>query len=273
MTDVALNRPESESRVRLDAIPARLGEWRQAAREAVRDTVPIAMGYVPLGATYGLVLVNAGLAWYWATLSSLVIFAGAMQFLSVALLASGAPLAEVATTALLVNLRHIFYGLSFPLRRIEGPLRRLYGVFALTDETYSVVTAHSGEELSGRRIHLIQVFSHGWWVLGSTLGAAASTALPGQIHGIEFALTALFVVLAMEQLYKGGNARSSGYGAVAAAVAWLGAPGQFLSVALGVLLAAAVGQWWLTSRRPAPAGRGTDRGSGPGPAPTREGEL
>jgi 4-azaleucine resistance transporter AzlC len=124
-------------------------------------------------------------------------------------------------------------------------------VFALTDETYSVVTAHSGEELSGRRIHLIQVFSHGWWVLGSTLGAAASTALPGQVHGIEFALTALFVVLAMEQLYKGGNARSAGYGAVAGAVAWLSAPGQFLSVALGVLLAAAVGQWWLTSRRSA----------------------
>ncbi|MEY9894512.1 4-azaleucine resistance transporter AzlC [Catenulispora sp. MAP5-51] len=250
MTDVALNRPESESRVRLEAIPVRLGEWRQDAREAVRDTVPIAMGYVPLGATYGLVLVNAGLAWYWATLSSLVIFAGAMQFLSVALLASGAPLAEVATTALLVNLRHIFYGLSFPLRRIEGPLRRLYGVFALTDETYSVVTARTGEELTGRRIHLIQVFSHGWWVLGSTLGAAASTALPGQVHGIEFALTALFVVLAMEQLYKGGNARSTGYGAVAAAVAWLAAPGQFLSVALGVLLAAAVGQWWLASRKP-----------------------
>lgn len=250
MTDIALNRPERESRARLATVPARLSGWRPAAREALRDTVPIAMGYVPLGATYGLVLVNAGLAWYWATLSSLVIFAGAMQFLSVALLASGAPLAEVATTALLVNLRHIFYGLSFPLRRIEGPLRKLYGVFALTDETYSVVTAHSGEELSGRRIHLIQVFSHLWWVLGSTLGAAASTALPGQVHGIEFALTALFVVLAMEQLYKGGNARSAGYGAVAAVVAWLSAPGQFLSVALGILLAAAIGQWWLTSRRP-----------------------
>lgn len=220
-----------------------------AARSALRDTVPVAMGYVPLGAAYGLILVNAGLDWYWAPVSSVVVFAGAMQFLSVALLAAGAPLTEIATTTLVINFRHVFYGLSFPLGRVEGPLRRLYSVFALTDETYSLVAAKQGEELSGRRILLIQVFSHAWWVLGSTLGAAASIALPSGIEGLDFALTALFVVLAQEHAYQRANTAAMTMGAAAALLAWALPVGQFLSVAIGIFLLLIAARGRLTAHR------------------------
>ncbi|WP_443074872.1 AzlC family ABC transporter permease [Streptomyces sp. NBC_01431] len=93
---------------------------------------------------------------------------GAMQFLSVPLLAAGIPLLQLATTTLVINFRHVFYGLSFPLRELGGKARRAYGVFALTDETYSLVVAKAGESLSGRRIQFIQLFSHAWWIIGST---------------------------------------------------------------------------------------------------------
>lgn len=210
--------------------------WREAAALALRDTVPVAMGYLPLGAAYGLLLVNAGIGWYWAPISSLIVFAGAMQFLSVSLIAAHVPLLEVATSTLAINFRHVFYGLSFPLGRIPGRPRRLYGVFALTDETYSLVAAKADEHLGGRRIHLVQVFSHGWWILGSSLGAAASIALPKDITGLDFALTALFVVLAQEHAYRKENLRSLVYGALAACFTFVAFRHQFLAVAIGSFL-------------------------------------
>jgi 4-azaleucine resistance transporter AzlC len=223
--------------------------WRTVSRGALRDTVPVAMGYMPLGAAYGLLLVNAGLSWYWAPVSSLVVFAGAMQFLAVSLLAAGVPPLQIAATTAVVNFRHVFYGLSFPLHRIEGRLRRLYGIFALTDETYSLVAAKRGEELSGRRIHLIQVFSHGWWVLGSTLGAAASVALPHGMKGLDFALVALFVVLAQEHAYRRSNHVSMLLAGLAALLAYAVLRAQFLAAAIGFFLVFVAVRWWLTGER------------------------
>ncbi|MFJ8310470.1 MULTISPECIES: AzlC family ABC transporter permease [unclassified Streptomyces] len=208
----------------------------RTVRLALRDTVPVAMGYLPLGAAYGLLLVDAGIDWYWAPLSSVFVFAGAMQFLSVPLLAAGIPLLQLATTTLVINFRHVFYGLSFPLRELDGKARRAYGVFALTDETYSLVAAKAGESLSGRRIQFIQLFSHAWWIIGSTLGAVASMALPSGIKGIEFALTALFVVLAQEHFYQRTNARPMLYGVVAGTVGIFAGSKQFLTVAMAVFL-------------------------------------
>lgn len=210
--------------------------WASAARSALRDTVPVAMGYVPLGTAYGLLLVGAGIDWYWAPLSSLIVFAGALQFLSVSLLAAGAPLLEVATATLVINFRHVFYGLSFPVGRLESFLQRCYGVFALTDETYSLVAAKQDGELAGRRVHLIQVFSHLWWVLGSTLGAAAAVALPGGVDGLDFALTALFVVLAQEHAYRRANAVPMLLGLAAGAAAYIAARAQMLTASIALFL-------------------------------------
>lgn len=91
-----------------------------------------------LGASFGLVVVGSGLAWWWTPIFSGIVFAGSVEFLLVALAVVGTPLLPIALTTLLVNARHAFYGLSFPLERIPGRLGRAYAVFALTDEAYAL---------------------------------------------------------------------------------------------------------------------------------------
>ncbi|NAW12215.1 branched-chain amino acid ABC transporter permease [Halomonas marinisediminis] len=157
-------------------------------------------GYLPLGAAYGILAVEVGVPWWAAVLMSLIIYAGAGQFLAVALLAAGAGLVELAVATLMLNSRHLFYGLSL-LKRFQGAgWRKPYMIFALTDETYSLITTlpnvHGNDHLLAFRISLLNQI---WWVLGSILGVLAGTTLTFNSQGIEFALTALFIVLTLEQ--------------------------------------------------------------------------
>ena len=110
-------------------------------RAAFRASIPVLFGYLPLGVAFGLLFNALGYPWYYATLSGLVIFAGAAQFLSVGLLAAHAGLMSIFAATLFLNLRHIFYGFSFLHRFPERGWRRYYLIFTLTDETYSVLTA------------------------------------------------------------------------------------------------------------------------------------
>lgn len=131
---------------------------------------------------------------------SLVIYAGAGQFLAVALLAAGAGLVEVAVATLMLNSRHLFYGLSL-LKRFQGAgWRKPYLIFALTDETYSLLTTHGGEHgLDHAQAFRLSLLNQLWWVLGSAAGVLIGTTLDFDSRGIEFALTALFIVLTLEQ--------------------------------------------------------------------------
>ncbi|WP_344125207.1 AzlC family ABC transporter permease [Luedemannella flava] len=222
---------------------------RADARDALRDTIPVAMGYLPLAAAYGLMLANTGIDWWWAPVSSLLIFAGAMQFLSVGLLAAHTPLAEIFIATLLVNFRHVFYGLSYPMDKLKRTPARVYGVFALTDETYSLLAGKADQNISGRRITLIQLFSHGYWILGSFVGALGAMALPDSIAGIEFSLTALFLVLTYEHAIKRENLPAVVMGVLASAVAFAIGGKQFLSVAMGVFLCLVLANYPIVSRK------------------------
>ncbi|MDR5902085.1 MULTISPECIES: AzlC family ABC transporter permease [Halomonas] len=171
-----------------------------AWKEAGKLTLPVMFGYLPLGAAYGILAVEVGVPWWAAVLMSLIIYAGAGQFLAVALLAAGAGLVELAVATLMLNSRHLFYGLSL-LKRFQGAgWRKPYMIFALTDETYSLITTlpnvHGNDHLLAFRISLLNQI---WWVLGSILGVLAGTTLTFNSQGIEFALTALFIVLTLEQ--------------------------------------------------------------------------
>ncbi len=163
-------------------------------------SLPVAAAYVPLGLALGVFMVSSGIDWYWAPISALVIFAGSIEFLVVTFILSGQPLLAVAWTALIVNFRHIFYGLSFPLKSMKSRLQKAYGVFALTDETYAIVCAGKGKPLSGLDISLLQVISHAWWVGASFLGAVLGSLLPPEATGFEFALTAMFISLAADAI-------------------------------------------------------------------------
>ena len=182
-----------------------------------KTTLPVLFGYVPMGMAFGLLLADQGYAWYWATLMGVVIFAGAAQFMAIGLLAAHAGLFEVAMTTLLLNSRHIFYGLSLIHHLKAKGWRKLYIIFGLTDETYSLLTAHhamkspSGEnnhntpsdsnEEEGLFQFIVTALNHGYWVLGCTVGALLGNAITFDTTGLDFTLPALFMVLVIEQ-YK-----------------------------------------------------------------------
>lgn len=156
------------------------------------------MGYVPLGAVFGFLFVQAGAPWWLALTSSVIVFAGAAQFMMVPMLVAGLPIAAIAAATLVVNLRHIFYGLSLLHKLPSQPLARWYLVFALTDETYSVLTTLP-EGTTTRQMVGVAMLNQGWWLLGTLLGAVIGSAAQVPLVGLDFALAALFAVLAVEQ--------------------------------------------------------------------------
>lgn len=166
-------------------------------REPFRASLPVMFGYLPLGAAFGILAVEIGVPVWAAVLMSLVIYAGAGQFLAVALLGAGAGLVEVAVATLMLNSRHLFYALSL-LKRFKGAgWRKPYLIFALTDETYSLLTSQPSQNHD--QAFRISLLNQLWWVFGSLIGAVASANIEFDSRGIEFALTALFIVLTLEQ--------------------------------------------------------------------------
>lgn len=173
----------------------------ETSSSALKLSLPVLFGYIPLGAAFGVMFSDLGYHWIYATLMGLVIYAGAGQFLAVGLLANHAGLLEVFVATLLLNARHMVYGLSLlSTLKLRGP-RRWYLIFALTDETYSLLTMLQikCEELRSRLQFQLAALNHGYWVLGCTLGAWLGGQIDYSTAGIEFTLPALFLVLTLEQ--------------------------------------------------------------------------
>lgn len=170
---------------------------------AFKTTAPVLFGYIPMGMAFGVLFNDLGFHWIYATLMSMVIYAGAAQFMAVGLLANHAGFTEVAITTLLLNSRHLFYGISLINQFKTHWLRKFYLIFGLTDETYSLLTgARLSEDKEQTNFYLlITAFNHSYWIIGSTLGAIIGANLSFNTTGLEFTLPALFMVLAIEQ-YK-----------------------------------------------------------------------
>ncbi|WP_432698608.1 AzlC family ABC transporter permease [Marinobacterium sp. YM272] len=169
---------------------------------ALRLSLPVMFGYVPLGIAFGVLFSDLGYHWFWAAAMGLFIYAGAAQFLAVGLIANQAGLFEVFVAIFLLNARHLVYGLSMISRLGLKGWRRWYLIFALTDETYSLLTATRHEAVSSCRDKLqlrIAALNQSYWVFGCTLGAWLGTQLNLPTEGAEFALPALFTVLVLEQ--------------------------------------------------------------------------
>jgi 4-azaleucine resistance transporter AzlC len=166
----------------------------------------------------------------------------------VGLAVTSAPLLVVASTTLIVNLRHVFYPLSFPLGRVDGVLAKVYSTYALTDEAYAV-TSVEPRDWTSRRILLVQFVFQVAWVSGATIGALAGSALPiERVQGLDFALTALFVVLAIDA-YRVRPEPLLALGAAGCAVAaWLLVPEQMLVWAFVGYTALLIGRLGLERR-------------------------
>lgn len=216
---------------------------RKTLAAAFPATVPVLMGYLAIGMAFGLMLQSEGYGVVWAFFMSLTIYAGSGQYLGVSLLATGAPLTQVAFLTLMVNFRHLVYGLSM-LEKFRGMgARKLYMIFSLTDETYALLSAAKppqGVE-EHRYYFAIAMLDHSYWILGSVLGSLAGAALGFDTTGVDFAMTALFLVIAVGQWRKAGSHLPALLGAVATLVSLLvvGAE-EMLLPALGIIILALV---------------------------------
>jgi Predicted branched-chain amino acid permease (azaleucine resistance) len=172
---------------------------------AFKASVPVLLGYVTIGIAFGLLFEKSGQPWWLAVVMSLVVYAGAAQFMAVGLLASGTSIASIAVLTLVINARHMVYGLSLLDRFAACKRFKPYLVFALTDETYGILTTVAPPEGSTDRERedfyaAVAGLDQSYWVFGSALGALIGGALPFDTKGIDFALTALFIVLLVEQI-------------------------------------------------------------------------
>ena len=174
---------------------------RNPLKTAFFDTLPVMAGYLVLGTGFGILADRNGYGFLWSFAMSLFIYAGSMQYLLISLLTGGASLVATALTTLMVNARHLFYGISM----VEGykgtGKKKPYLIFALTDETYSLVSRTPAPEGVNRHSYcfLVSALDHCYWLAGTALGAILGASLPLNFEGIDFALTALFVTIFVEQ--------------------------------------------------------------------------
>ncbi|WP_295418501.1 AzlC family ABC transporter permease [uncultured Subdoligranulum sp.] len=207
----------------------------KTARYAFARSLPVLAGYLVLGLGFGVLLASKGYGLGWAVVMSTLIYAGSMQYLAVDLLAGGASLVAAALMTLTVNARHLFYGVSMVERyRDVGPAKP-YLVFALTDETYSLVCSGdppAGVDRKGYFL-LVSLLDHLYWIAGSALGALLGGALPFDSTGIDFSMTALFLVVMTEQWRTSRDHRPALVGlGVSLACLWVFGASDFLIPAM-----------------------------------------
>ncbi len=174
---------------------------RQTAKKAFLSTLPVMAGYGVLSIGFGILLNTKGYGIGWALAMSIFIFAGSMQYLAVDLLTGGASLITTAVTTFMVNARHLFYGISMIDKYRNTGWRKPYLIFALTDETYSLNCGDVPEGVDNPKEYyfLVSLFNHSYWVIGTAIGSLLGNIIPFNTEGIDFALTALFVTIFVEQ--------------------------------------------------------------------------
>ena len=214
-----------------------MAEGQNMRLRALKLTAPVMCGYLFLGTAFGATLAQAGFGPAWALAMSGLVYAGSLQFVMVPLMAGGAALATVTLTALMVNARHLFYGVSYIERfRRMGKLRP-YMVFSLTDETYSVFCSLPDGESDGVMLR-VALYDHLYWVAGSVFGGVLAQQLPFDLTGIDYSMTALFIVICLERaLNRADRVPVAVGGACAVLFLLLLGPDRFLAPALAATAA------------------------------------
>ena len=194
-------------------------------RAALRYSIPVLLGYLAIGSAFGFLLVDEGYPWWLALVMGTIMYAGAGQYIAVGLFAAGTTLWEAVLVQLMVNARHIAYGLSMMNRFRSAGRLRWYLVFGMSDETFALLSSmpegnpesseprlQVSENAASKESHditersrfmfLVTLFNHGYWIFGGVLGAIIGSLIPFNTGGISYALTAMFVVLMIEQILR-----------------------------------------------------------------------
>ena len=215
-----------------------------ALRTAFPATLPVLTGFLCLGFAYGVLMNTKGYGFLWSVLMSIIVFAGSIQFVAITLLTTVFDPLQAFFLSVMVNARHIFYGLSL-LGKYKGLGKvRFFLIYLLCDETFSLVsTLEPPAEVERKDFYLaVSVLDYSYWVTGTALGALAGNLITFNTTGLDFALTALFVVLFMEQWKKRENRAAGiiGLGCAAASLAVFG-PDNMVVVAMVLILAVLLG--------------------------------
>jgi len=219
---------------------------RETIKKAFPITIPIMLGYVPLGIGFGLIMANAGYNAAWAFLSSVTIYSGTAQYMAADFLSHGAGLLEIILIIVVMNSRMMFYGLSF-LERFNGMgLKKWYMIFSLTDETYAILcTAKAPDGIDEKNfMFCIAFLNQSYWIIGGVIGALFGTVLRINITGVDFIMTALFVVLCVDQWerYKTHEAFWIGLSCSLVMLVVFGADNFKIPALLGILVVLIVGR-------------------------------
>ncbi len=180
---------------------------RYVFKQALKITMPVFFGYIAIGIGFGFLITSSGYAWWIAVVASLIMFTGSGQYFIVGQLVGGSSLAEIILVQFLLSIRHIFYGLALISKYKNAGIKKLYLIFAITDETFALV---QGIQVPPRvnKISfylIVSALDQFYWCFGTFIGAIAFTimqkyGLDKYLIGIDFALTSLFLVLLIEQL-------------------------------------------------------------------------
>lgn len=175
--------------------------YKNAFKKAFPYTIPVLTGYLFIGIAFGVMFAEKGYSFLWAILMSLLVYAGSGQYLAVNFFVPGISYLQVVFMTLMVNIRHIFYGISLLDKFNQMGKKRWYMIFGLTDETYSLLCTTKIPEgvVEEKFLFAISIMNHSYWVIGSAIGGLAGTLLPFNSEGIDFAMTALFTVIFVEQ--------------------------------------------------------------------------
>lgn len=194
---------------------------KKTFKAAFYKSIPIFAGYLALGMGFGVLLAAKGYGIIWAFVMSLTIFAGTLQYVAIDLLATGASLLHCAFMTVMISARQVFYGISMLKHYKDMGKLKAYLGFALTDETYSLVCRGDiPEGVENKKMYylFLSALNQAYWILGGLIGNILGTVVEFNSAGVEFSMTAIFVVIFIEQWQSGGDHTSSLIGVVSAAV-------------------------------------------------------
>lgn len=191
-----------------------------AIKAAFPHTIPILSGYLVLGSAYGILMNSKGIPFFWTLFSSIFIYAGSMQFVTVALIVAGFDLVGAFIMTLMVNARHIFYGISFIVKYRNMGYIKPYLILSLTDETFSLLCSAKPTKGVGEKwfYFYISLLNHIYWIMGSVIGGILGGLLRFEARGLEFVLTALFMVIFIDQLKSMKNHLPAAIGVLSAVI-------------------------------------------------------
>ncbi len=189
----------------------------ESVRTAARDSLPVLTGYVLLGTAYGIYMHAAGFAWYYPALMAIVIYGGSLEFVAVSLLLSRFAPLQTFLLAFMIQARHLFYGLAMLEKYRDTGKRKFYLIYALTDETFAV----GGSKILPDNIHkgdyylTLSLLDHCYWITGAALGGIFGSLIPFSLSGLDFMMTAMFVVIFLDSWLRERSHLSSliGFGA------------------------------------------------------------